>query len=287
MYHNVMIATDLSAASSEIVGLSCGLFGLGLREVILAHALDIPEQAWRAEIAAFDRRLLAEQEAILRAAGLAVRVEVVPGPPAVSLVRFAEQQGCELIVIGARGRNLTSEILLGGAAYNLLHGTRLPTLVLRPGLPKRAPLNTAGSGDYLDHLLLATDFSEHAELAFQHLRQLVRQGARRATILHVRQPVGFDSLPAERKAELVQLDQERLERLQADLRQVAQLPVETCLAEGHPGTEILALAERRQATLIIVGTQGRSVLGEYLLGSVSHFVARQAPAPTLLIPKPR
>ena len=37
-------------------------------------------------------------------------------------------------------------------------------------------------------------------------------------------------------------------------------------------------------TMVVMGTQGRGLLGEPLLSSVSYSVARQATVPTLLVP---
>lgn len=66
------------------------------------------------------------------------------------------------------------------------------------------------------------------------------------------------------------------ERLQAS---VPAVRVTSALLEGKPATAIVEEARRWQADRVIVGRHERSRVGRWLLGSVSHAVARQAPCP--------
>ena len=52
---------------------------------------------------------------------------------------------------------------------------------------------------------------------------------------------------------------------------------------GSPGRTICHLAWSWQADLIIVGNQGRSRIGELLLGSVSNYVLHHAPCSVLTV----
>ena len=59
---------------------------------------------------------------------------------------------------------------------------------------------------------------------------------------------------------------------QAGLQQVA-----TEVAEGHPASQIVAIAAARTAEMVILGSRGLSDIGGLLLGSVSHKVMHLAP----------
>ncbi len=53
---------------------------------------------------------------------------------------------------------------------------------------------------------------------------------------------------------------------------------------GHPVPVILEALEIGGHSLVLMGTLGKSVLAEALVGSVAFSVARLAPCPLLLIP---
>jgi nucleotide-binding universal stress UspA family protein len=60
------------------------------------------------------------------------------------------------------------------------------------------------------------------------------------------------------------------------------VPVRTVVVYGQPGEEIVRLADREQADLIIVGRRGAG-LSRALLGSVSDYVVQHAQRPVLVV----
>jgi len=54
--------------------------------------------------------------------------------------------------------------------------------------------------------------------------------------------------------------------------------VRTRVLEGSPSRELLRQVERWQPDLVVVGSQGRSALGRFLLGSVSKKLATESPS---------
>lgn len=54
--------------------------------------------------------------------------------------------------------------------------------------------------------------------------------------------------------------------------------------EGTAGDNIVDMARTRECSLILMGTRGKGITRELLLGSVAHQVARQAEQPVLFIP---
>ncbi|WP_283177604.1 universal stress protein [Gemmobacter sp. 24YEA27] len=51
--------------------------------------------------------------------------------PAVAIYEKAEDLGCDLIVIGSRGRRGLTKLLLGSQAAEVLAGTKLPVLIVQ------------------------------------------------------------------------------------------------------------------------------------------------------------
>ncbi len=67
----------------------------------------------------------------------------------------------------------------------------------------------------------------------------------------------------------------------------AHLDVSTVLSFGDPATEIERLASREHATMIVMGTHGRTGLLHLLMGSVAEGVMRGAPVPVVVVPATR
>lgn len=54
-------------------------------------------------------------------------------------------------------------------------------------------------------------------------------------------------------------------------------------AVGSPGVEIVKLAKKEKAHMIVMGTHGHGILGRALLGSVAHNVLTSCEIPVLLV----
>jgi nucleotide-binding universal stress UspA family protein len=63
--------------------------------------------------------------------GQAVALHVLVGHPAEQIVHFAEQQKCDLIVTGHRGRTLFARFRLGSVSRQALHYAHCAVLVVR------------------------------------------------------------------------------------------------------------------------------------------------------------
>ena len=69
--------------------------------------------------------------AVLDKLGVAWRLEVRTGDPAVQLELGADENGADLVVVGARGHSVAHRLLLGSVSTQLLHRARRPVLVVR------------------------------------------------------------------------------------------------------------------------------------------------------------
>ena len=76
--------------------------------------------------------------------------------------------------------------------------------------------------------------------------------------------------------------EEGFDRIRAKAR-ACELEVETDMAVGHPGEQIIHRAEKDGIDLIILGRRGRSMLSRMMLGSVSERVLRYAHCPVMVV----
>ncbi len=290
MYQRVIVATDVSAASDAVVrSLSC-LKHLGARECLLLQCLVLPDglPSGMAVVSEQIEGMLNVQKAMAEKEGFAVTSRIVVGSPKHEIVRIAKEENYHLIVLGTQGRSLAEEKLLGGVAYGVISRSTKPVMVIP--IEKRNEqvftCDVVGRCELTNHILFATDLSEIADHAFAHLERLtVEQGVRNVTLLHNQDQVKIERYLQDLNEEFNQLDRERLEKLKKKLLKAGAKQANIEITHGVAAQEILAAVERNNASLLMMGTQGRGFLGEILLGSVSHSVVRKSKVPVLLIPR--
>jgi nucleotide-binding universal stress UspA family protein len=207
------------------------------------------------------------------AAGWPVRVEVGPTVPA--LVARATAHGAAMIVAGAGRRGRVERLLGGETTVRLMHAASVPVLSVPHDVPALPGVAVVG-----------TDFSAFSWDATVAAARLVGPDGRLHLVHVMWPPLAEEGRPNEE--EWIRTYRAGAEhRLRAVVNGLAaELPVhvETHLASGEPGTELLALQDRTGAGLVAVGSHGLGFFGRIALGSVSARVLRNAPCPVLVAP---
>jgi nucleotide-binding universal stress UspA family protein len=139
--------------------------------------------------------------------------------------------------------------------------------------------------DLFGHVLFPTDFSDTADRAFLFLEHIARAVAPSISLLHVQDRSKIDPHLSHRLEEFNRIDQDRLDRMRERLRGFGASEVSTEIGYGVPTEVILERARASGPTLIVMGTQGRGLFQEVLVGSVANHLARLAPLPTLFVPR--
>lgn len=76
-------------------------------------------------------KALAGARKLLDEAGLAYQTHVFVGEPAEVMARYANEQGFDEIVMGTRGQNQISTMLLGSVSLKLLNLSKIPVLLVK------------------------------------------------------------------------------------------------------------------------------------------------------------
>ena len=276
-----LCATDLSAASEATIENETCLDCLGRIGVRTIHLVTVVSANVHPGMPGVDfeerrRRGLDRYRAVIEAAGFDVETHVVRGTPYRRLNGIAETVHADLSVVGSRGQSPLENRVVGSTARNLARTTVVPLLVNRV---ERAADNPDVLREHLfQRVLFATDFSEHAERAFDAFSYL-RHTAEEATLVHVRSPKDDEPdggvTPAERLAE------------RASTLEGWGIETRTELRRGDPAEEILAVEAEAAPSTVLVGSKGRSRIRRLLLGSVSEEIVARATGNVFLVPPPR
>lgn len=74
---------------------------------------------------------LADAQARLQAAGLAAQVRVIAGQPDVALGKLVDDDGFELLVMGAYGHNRIRSMIIGSTTTQMIRSCKVPVMLVR------------------------------------------------------------------------------------------------------------------------------------------------------------
>lgn len=143
-------------------------------------------------------------------------------------------------------------------------------------------------------ILVPLDFSPGSEAALLQAAELAEALQAPVTVLHVVHDLtstpGYKALKGARKqlrrmediaAEILQEYMQAIEKKYPEL--AALHKAEKLLVVGIPVTRILETADKTDARMIVMGSQGRTGLSHVLLGSKAEQIVRLAKIPVMII----
>ena len=154
-------------------------------------------------------------------------------------------------------------------------------------------------------ILYATDLTPNSEFAFKHAILLARKSSAEVHILHVVPEVDASfrsyvtSMMGEGKLEAFEAEHEKQahETITTKLddfarRELSNHPEDYQnikgieVVHGDAVAEILKMADKLDADVIVMGTHGKGVLAHTFLGSVAEKVLQKSKRPVFVIPIP-
>ena len=187
----------------------------------------------------------------------------------VILKRAPKRDG--LLVVGSQGLDALDRFMLGSVSTNLIHHAPCPVLVVKD---EAAPLR---------RITLATDGSDASAKAlafvltkFQPDRSTGKGGRVpiHVSVIHVMPFVKYPGLK-EAGRRLVEQSVRKLIKAGFTAEPLCQL--------GKPAEEIMNVASKQHADLIVIGAKGLGAIARFLLGSVSTRVVQHANCSVLVV----
>jgi nucleotide-binding universal stress UspA family protein len=139
-------------------------------------------------------------------------------------------------------------------------------------------------------ILMASDFSRASQPAFVKAVELARALKADLIVSHAVAPivpvngamyvgaVDWDAVEKETRV-AAQIELERL----ATAARKRRIRVATVLTRGYAADEIVRTARTRKASLVVMGTHGRTGLSRLVMGSVATRVIAGAPCPVMTV----
>ena len=181
-------------------------------------------------------------------------------------------------MLGTRGHSGAEKFFLGSKAEEIFRRAPCAVLTIGPHSQTELPRN----GDIAE-MLYAADFSPESCVAASYAISLAEEFKAHLTLLHViaePKPGNFAS-----SAELVAASERRLrEMVPADAE--TWCAPQFAVAQGRVAEKILAIADRKDADLIILGVRrpgGFPGAATHLPIATAHRVVAQAKCPVLIV----
>ncbi len=278
---------------SELSDLALKYAATGARvfeaDLVVFHAqrFDLPPYFTSGQIAELKRRRQGEKRQakdFLRlhvrkilgpgAEAIAIKHEVDDAHPVDAILAAAKRHKADLIVMGTHGRGGAKRIWLGSVLENVVRQAGVPVFAVRQKQHEFIDASNPKTMPKLETVLCPVNFSPAAQASVQLAVSLARQFHSKLLSACVVEPGEKDGIHRGK------------EELASFLEQngAGGCDLETQSRKGEAGKEIVSLASRTKADLIILGAQPRQPMHSWLWGDTTEFVLRQAPVPVLIVP---
>lgn len=219
-----------------------------------------------------------------RSAGLDINYIIQRGfSPYEEILRFAEDNQVDLIVMGTHGRTALSRFFLGSVTTKVVHHAPCPVMTVR--MDAKEPAKAIMPK--FKRLLVPTDFTEPSNKALQLACGLLEEGGT-IFLLHVIEGLVQPAFIAADGELILEITPQIRDNSEALLKQAAaQVPagidVQIVTREGAIAHEILEFAEGQNIDLIVMGTHGQNMLSHLFIGSEANRVIRKANCPVITV----
>ncbi|AXR81089.1 universal stress protein [Natrarchaeobaculum sulfurireducens] len=285
---SILIPTD--GSDGALAGAGRGI-ALASRIDADVHVLSIVESRLRArdldelDLPSLEERAEKAVEEIARLAAdhdeeMTVTTTIRKGTPFQSIREYATRREIDVIVMGTKGRTGLDRVLLGSVTENVLRTARTPVLAVPPNADEPAIDRVR-----FDRFLLPTDGSDGATIAAEWGIELADRLESSIHALYSVDMGPFADVPE--ADDLLEALEYRAEAVIDAVRargEDAGVGVSGSIVTGSPITEIPTYATENDVDGIVMGTHGRTGIGQWFLGSVTENVVRQAEVPVFCVP---
>jgi nucleotide-binding universal stress UspA family protein len=209
--------------------------------------------------------------------GMEVGVYIVVGSMVSEVIKAAQKEESDLIVIGRPHKGVLEQLYAGSDITELLRRAAIPVLVY-----KQLSETAISIEKPFEKPLLAVDWSPASLRAVEYLKVLKDV----ITEIHVIHVVGEKELKGASAMEVQRKRKETRKKLDdiCDVFEAEGIKADAHVYIGNAESEIEKGAREHQASMIVLGSSGKTAWAERWLGSTPQSIAEDSIYPTLLIP---
>jgi len=279
----IMLATDFSERSDRALRRATLLarqFG-GTLSIVHVVDDDQPRRIVDSERNVASELLRELHNTLQKVDGISSKTRVMLADPFAGIARAAEEEAPDLLVIGSHRRQALRDVFVGTTAERTIRSVDCPVLMV----------NAPPVGSYR-HVMLTTDMSEGAENAVRACVALGLVSQADVSFLYVydapatRLAMSHTVATDDREAYREEQRQEAAKILARFVKRTGMRSSRQLVRFGLRTTadEILEATREEEANLIVLGTEGRSGVAKFFLGSVAESVLRSADRDVLAVP---
>lgn len=224
-----------------------------------------------------------------------VRGELAMGYHADEILRFAEDNSVDLIMMASHGRSGAQRWSIGSVADKILRASKMPVWLIHAEAENILPYDQWPTRT----LLLPLSSSEVSTIVIPHAKTLAKQKGLAVDVVLMEVveppitpayyspeisgvPLNWGQFVEQEIARGTQAATEHLSTVEKQFRDDG-ISVSSIVATGKPAEEIISYASKNPYMVIVMATHGRTGLSRFIYGSVAQSVLYGVTNPMVLI----
>lgn len=273
LLEKLLIATDLSSSSEELIQNGIDIAKLVGAKIILIYVLDLSTENKKIQqflLNAATNQLNKIQKKIKDANLECDDPVVANGNISNKIVEEASIQDVNLILMGSNGKKGNDRHRIGSSTKKVIQKTQIPVWV-----------HKIGSNLDVKRVLCPIDFSDSATRSLKNAIMVCKKYDATLTILNVYESEHpYEYLDIHYLAEEIKKEKKiNDEKFKEYLKEINFRDIDWNykLTSGFPDVEILKHIKDENINLLIIGTTGKSGLSKFFMGSVTEKVIEEIP----------
>ena len=221
-----------------------------------------------------------------------VKGELVSGNPTDEIIKYANKQKVDLIIMATHGRSGISRWAMGSVAYNVMRSVSIPVCLVRAGISEEI-VRQKSNGKVC---IVPLDGTKRAESVLPYVKALVKQydGALEVVLLRVcpkpdisadyphNMPLSWEEHVKREKVKCKLVAGVYLAEIAKQLKSEG-IDARMELSMGNPAKAIIKYDNASDSRLIAMSVHGRSGISRWAFGSVAETVMMGTFTPILML----